>query len=112
MFKSSRREVKVARKELRGELRKLNDLRQEVTSDRGLLVNKDTLTAELGRIEGVLRLEIKTLGDKVNINTRSADREDATRMGVAAFRQRIDQNITLILLVVAIVAGLVGHFIP
>jgi hypothetical protein len=111
MFRASRREVKVARSELKDELLKLNNLRQEVTSDRGLLVTKDTLNAELGRIEDTLRLEIKTLGDKVNINTRSADRSEAAGAGAAAFRARIDSNITLILLVVAIIAGLVGHFL-
>jgi hypothetical protein len=111
MFKASRREVRVARSELQGELLKLNNLRQEVTQDRGLLVTKDTLGAELGRIEGTLRLEIKTLGDKLNINTRAIDNTMAGDARIASLRTRIDTNITLILLVVAIVAGLVGHFL-
>ena len=110
-FKAQRREVKVARRELQGELLKLNNLRQEVTQDRGLLVTKDTLSAELGRVESNYKLEIKGLGDKVNINTRAADRTDDARASATAFRARIDSNITLILLVVAIVAGLVGHFL-
>ena len=111
-FKAQRREVKVARHELQGELLKLNNLRQEVTSDRGLLVTKDTLSAELGRIEDTLRLEIKTLGDKVNITTRAVDNTAAGDARVATLRSRFDANFQLILLVVAIVAGIVGHFLP
>jgi hypothetical protein len=110
-FKAQRREVKVARRELQGELLKLNNLRQEVTSDRSLLVTKDTLAAELGRIEGTLRLEIKTIGDKLNVNTRAIDNTAAGDARIATLRSRFDTNLNLILLVVAIVAGLVGHFL-
>lgn len=49
-FASTRREVRVARQELRVELAKLNNLRTEVTTDRGLFVTQAVYDADQQRL--------------------------------------------------------------
>lgn len=54
-FRASRREVKVAREELQVELTKLNNLRTEVTTDRGQFILKEAYDSDQLRMFDQIR---------------------------------------------------------